>query len=197
MHHDLTLHGPGVTLVPLEREHASALLALVDDELWSGMTTPTPRTVDDATRWVTNAQADAGRLAFAVLGDDGEVRGSTSFHDVEHRVGRCEIGSTFYGRAWWGGRTNPACKLTMLTHAFETWGMHRVALRADARNTRSLAAIERIGAVHEGTLRGHRIAADGTRGDTVYYSILGDEWPAARAALAARLSAPPSLNSNF
>lgn len=191
MHHDLTLHGPGVTIVPLRLDHAPALLALVDDELWFGMTTPTPRTVEDAARWVADARDAPGRLAFAVMGDDGVVRGSTSFYDVDRRVGRCEIGNTFYGRAWWGGPTNPACKLALLTHAFTTWGMHRVALRADARNTRSLAAIERLGAVREGTLRGHRLAADGTRGDTVYFSILSEEWPPVRATLETRLGTPP------
>lgn len=188
MKHDLTLRGGGVTLVPLAREHAPDLLALVDDELWFGMTTPPPRTIDDAEQWVTDATAVPGRYSFAVLGDDG-VRGSTSFYDVDLRTGRCEIGNTFYGRAWWGGPTNPACKLMLLEHAFDVWGMHRVALRADARNARSLAAIARLGAVREGTLRGHRVAADGTRGDTVYFSILRDEWPVVRAALGARIPA--------
>ncbi len=59
---------------------------------------------------------------------------------------RCEIGHTFYGRQWWGGRTNPASKLLALTHAFEEWGMYRVALRGDTRNTRSVAAMRRLGA---------------------------------------------------
>ena len=187
MRHDLTLSEAGVTLVPLTTEHAPALLELVDDELWFGMTTPTPRTVDDVAAWVAAGLETPGRYAFAVTGPDG-VRGSTSFYDVDERRGCCEIGFTFYGRSWWGGTTNPAAKLALLTQAFETWGMHRVALRADARNTRSCRAIERLGAVHEGTLRSPRIAADGTRGDTAYYSVLREEWPAVRAQLRARLA---------
>lgn len=189
MQHDLTLSAADVRLVPLDLDHAPALLALVDDEMWFGMTTPTPRRVEDMADWVRLAHATPARYAFAVVGRAGEVRGSTSFYDVDREVGRCEIGHTFYGRAWWGGRTNPACKLALLGHAFEEWGMHRVALRGDARNTRSVAAMRRLGAVEEGVLRGHRVAADGSRGDTVYFSLLAPEWPVARARLEERLAA--------
>lgn len=189
MHHDLALSGYGVRLVPVAPTHAAGLLALVDDGLWAGMVTPTPRTVAEVLLGIASALADPGRYPFAVLDDaTGEVRGQTSFYDVVPAQERCEIGHTFYGRAWWGGSTNPACKYLMLGHAFEVWGMHRVALRADARNARSIAAIERLGGVREGTLRGHRVAADGSRGDTAYFSILAAEWPAARDGLLARLA---------
>lgn len=188
MRHTLTLAQDEVTLVPLAAEHAPALFDHVDDAAWFGWSVPTPRTVDDMLVVVETALETPERYAFAVLGPDDEVRGTTSFYDVERRVARCEIGWTFYGRPYWGGRTNPAAKLALLRHAFDTWGMHRVALRADARNTRSVGAITRLGAVPEGVLRGHRLAADGSRGDTAYFSILADEWPAARAGLEARLA---------
>lgn len=186
--HDLTLSAHGVHLVPLADDHAAELLTLIDDALWAGMSVPVPRTVEDMTALVRSAHSAPGRLAFTVLGDDGSVRGSTSFYDVDHGQRRCEVGWTYYGRAWWGGITNPACKLALLGHAFETWGMYRVALRADARNTRSVAAIRRLGAVPEGVLRSHRVAPDGSRGDTAYFSVLADEWPAVRRGLEERLA---------
>jgi RimJ/RimL family protein N-acetyltransferase len=55
------------------------------------------------------------------------------------------------------------------------------------RNERSQRAIERIGGVREGVLRHHMRLPDGHLRDTVYYSILADEWPAAKAALQLRL----------
>jgi RimJ/RimL family protein N-acetyltransferase len=189
MHHELVLTGFGVRLVPMAPEYAAGLLALIDDGLWAGMVTPPPRTVADMLMSVAAALADPGRYAFAVLDDaTGEVRGQTSFYDVVPAQERCEIGHTFYGRAWWGGPTNPACKYLMLGHAFEIRGMYRVAFRADARNARSIAAIERLGGVREGTLRGHRIAADGSRADTAYFSVLAPEWPTVRDGLLARLA---------
>ena len=186
----ITLEGFGVRLVPLAPEHAADLAALVDAELWAGMTVAVPDTAEAMSAYVAAAIATPGRAAFAVLGAEaGAVRGSTSLYEWVPAQERVELGSTFYARQFWGGLTNPACKFLLMRHAFEEAGINRLALRAYARNTRSIAAITRLGAVHEGVLREHRIALDGTRGDTVYFSILAREWPAVRAGLLARLAA--------
>jgi len=192
--HDLVLAGHGVRLEPLGPQHAAALFPLVDADLWFGMTSPAPASVADLEAWIDAGVATPGTMAFAVVGDDGTggegtVRGSTRFYDLARGPGRVEIGTTFYGRDWWGGTTNPACKLLLLRHAFEGWGLRRVALRADSRNARSCAAIQRLGAKPEGVLRKHRVAADGTVGDTAYFSIVDDEWPGVRDGLERRLAA--------
>jgi N-acetyltransferase len=188
--HDLTLSGPGVRLVPLGVEHAATLASFVDERVWRGMTTPTPRGEADMLVEVERALATPARYAFAVVDEASDrVVGSTSFYDVDRRMGRLEVGHTFYAPVVWGTHVNPACKLALLTHAFDAWDMHRVAFRADARNARSLAAVARLGAVEEGRLRGHRVAPDGSRGDSVYFSVLADEWPQVRARLLTRLSA--------
>lgn len=188
MLHDVTLEGHGVRLVPLDLPHAEALAAFVDARVWAGMSSALPDGVDGWRAEVEAAHATPGRLAFAALdAATGEVRGSTSFYDRDLRVPRVEIGHTYFAPRWWGTSNNPACKLLMLEHAFGAWGCARVALRADTRNTRSVAAITRLGAVPEGVLRNHRLAPDGSRGDTAYFSILPDEWPAVRAGLLARL----------
>ena len=75
----------------------------------------------------------------------------------------------------------------MLTHAFETWGCMRVELKTDALNQASRAAIARLGAKEEGTFRRHIITQAGRVRDTVYYSILDEEWPSIKARLEARL----------
>ncbi|WP_100349431.1 GNAT family N-acetyltransferase [Luteimicrobium subarcticum] len=199
MIHDTVLVGPDVRLEPLGPEHAADLLPLIDAAAWFGFTTPTPTSTAALAEWIDAAVATPGRLAFVVRStppgappdsSPGEVRGTTSFYDLDRALGRVEIGHTLYGRPWWGGRTNPATKLLLLTHAFDTWGLRRVALRADARNMRSLAAIARLGATREGVLRQHRVAADGTVGDTVYFSVLADEWPRVRDGLHRRLARP-------
>ena len=202
MQHDTTLEGFGVRLVPLTEDHAPALGALVDDGIWAGMSSPTPHGAVAMTGYVRDAVAAPGRLAFAVLGAasdaaDGSgaadaartVRGSTSLYEWVPSQGRVELGSTFYAREWWGGVTNPACKYLLLRHAFEELGVARVALRADARNARSIGAITRLGATPEGVLRSHRVAPDGSRQDTAYFSVLLDEWPGVRDGLLARLPA--------
>ncbi|KON74870.1 hypothetical protein M768_02730 [Cellulosimicrobium cellulans F16] len=195
--HDTTLEGFGVRLVPLDESHAPALGALVDDGIWAGMSSRVPAGTDAMSGYVRDAVAAPGRLAFAVVGagsgdaSDGAevVRGSTSLYEWVPSQGRVELGSTFYAREWWGGVTNPACKYLLLRHAFEDLGVARVALRADARNSRSIGAIRRLGAVPEGVLRSHRVAPDGSRQDTAYFSILLDEWPTVRDGLLGRLDA--------
>ncbi|WP_435738310.1 GNAT family protein [Cellulosimicrobium sp. PMB13] len=208
MQHDTRLDGFGLRLVPLAEEHAPALGALVDDGIWAGMSSPTPQGDEAMAAYVRDAVAAPGRLAFAVLGPDpapgpdltgpdggrlpddaGVVRGSTSLYEWVPAQGRVELGSTFYARPWWGGVTNPGCKYLLLRHAFDELGVARVALRADARNARSIGAITRLGAQPEGVLRSHRVAPDGSRQDTAYFSILVDEWPAVRDGLLRRLDA--------
>jgi RimJ/RimL family protein N-acetyltransferase len=85
---------------------------------------------------------------------------------------------------------NTEAKLLMLTHAFEVWHVQRLFLKTDVRNTRSRAAIERLGASFEGVLRRNMPSwADGGVRDTAYYSILPGEWPEVKAGLRARLGA--------
>jgi RimJ/RimL family protein N-acetyltransferase len=98
-----------------------------------------------------------------------------------------EIGSTFLDRAYWRTPANTESKYLFLRHCFERLGCVRVALKTDGRNVRSQEAIARLGATREGVLRRH-VQVRGYQRDTVYYSILDDEWPAVRARLEARLA---------
>lgn len=105
-----------------------------------------------------------------------EYSGSTSYLNISNDNARLEIGATWLCRGFHKTGLNKQQKLLMLTHAFETLGMKRVELKTDSRNIQSQRAMEKIGAVREGTLRSHTIMEDGYRRDTVYYSILIDEW---------------------
>jgi RimJ/RimL family protein N-acetyltransferase len=76
-----------------------------------------------------------------------------------------------------------ATSLLLLGHAFDTWRVHRLVLKADARNARSRAAIEKLGGHFEGILRAHLPAADGVARDTAMYSVVRDEWQSVRKRL--------------
>ena len=97
-----------------------------------------------------------------------------------------EIGATFLARPYWRTPANTESKLLFLAYCFDRLGCVRVALKTDGRNVRSQQAIERLGAVREGTLRRH-MNVRGFQRDTVYFSILDEEWPAVREQLEARL----------
>jgi RimJ/RimL family protein N-acetyltransferase len=71
----------------------------------------------------------------------------------------------------------------MFRHAFETWGLNRVELKTSALNYQSRTAILRLGAMQEGIFRRHMINPDGSFRDTVYYSVIAEEWPQVKARL--------------
>jgi N-acetyltransferase len=123
----------------------------------------------------------------ARLVSDGTVVGSSSIGDVDVEHERAHVGWTMWDRPWWGSAVNPEAKLLMLAHCFEDCGMGRVLIQTDILNEHSQAAIAKLGAQREGVLRRHVRRADGSWRDTVLFSILVDEWPAARARLEDRL----------
>jgi RimJ/RimL family protein N-acetyltransferase len=186
------LSGELVRLEPLSPNHIDQLWDVAQDaELWR-LTVSKVRTRDDLRRYVETALAEQARgvaLPFATIARAaGRAVGSTRFANIapEHR--RVEIGWTWLGRPWQRSGVNTEAKLLMLRHAFEAWQCVRVEFKTSTLNRQSRDAILRLGAVEEGILRRHTINQDGTIRDTVYYSILDDEWPAVRARLEARLA---------
>ena len=190
----VTLAGRAVRLEPLARDHHALLVAgACDPDLWR-VTADFAGTPEDLARWIEDAlraQGAGSALPFALVHPGtGEGMGSTRFMNVDERSARAEIGSTWVARPWQRTRVNTEAKYLLLRHAFDTLGLERVELKTDAVNARSRAAILRLGAVEEGTLRRHTRTWDGRMRDTVYYAILRDEWPAVRDRLERRLDAP-------
>ena len=112
-----------------------------------------------------------------------EYSGSTSYLNISNSNERLEIGATWLGTDFQGTGLNKEQKRLMLTYAFETIGMKRVELKTDGRNLQSQKALLKIGAKQEGILRSHTIMEDGFRRDTVYFSILSDEWQTVKKEL--------------
>ncbi|MEU2515443.1 GNAT family N-acetyltransferase [Streptomyces syringium] len=184
----VTLTGRHVRLVPLTMEHLDELFAAGggDEEVWRWQG-PTPHTREEFAAklgGLLEAAEQGEYIPFAVIHRaTGQAVGWTTFMDVDTEHERLEIGWTWYGRAFWRTAVNSETKLLLLTHAFEELGMGRVQLKTDHMNHRSQAAIARLGAQREGVLRHHRRRPDGTWRDTVYFSILSEEWPALKARL--------------
>ncbi len=186
------LEGARVRLEPLAEAHHAALCAvgLVED-LWRWSPKPL-LTPADMTAYIAFALAEqaAGRALPFVTVDrpSGRIVGSTRFGNIDKANRRVEIGWTWLAPELQRTGANTEAKYLMLRHAFETLGCLRVELKTDALNARSRAAIARIGAREEGTLRRHMLTASGRVRDTVYYSVVDEEWPAVKAELERRLS---------
>jgi RimJ/RimL family protein N-acetyltransferase len=197
MRHDIVLSGHGIRLVPLGPDHASGLIDFVDPGMWAFLPEPMPEDAGGLRALLQSRLEDPATIPFAVTdGRTGALLGTTSLRDYIPVQQRLEVGGTFFGRQFWGTHVNPASKHLLLGYAFDELGVHRVAFRCDARNTRSAAAIKRLGARFEGVLRGHRPAADGGRSDTAVFSVLAQEWPQIREDLRRRL-APFAVGADF
>ncbi len=187
----VVLEGAHVRLEPLSLDHLDALAEVaLDPALWE-WTASTVRTRADLDAYVRRALADAQAgtaLPFATVDvASRRVVGSTRYGNVVTQHRRAEIGWTFVARPWQRTAINTEAKLLMMAHAFDTLGMNRVEWKTDALNVGSRAAILRLGATEEGTLRRHMVVGDRVR-DTVYFSVTAREWPPVRDRLTARLA---------
>jgi RimJ/RimL family protein N-acetyltransferase len=173
-------------LIPLALEHGAALsVAASDGELWKLWYTsvPEPDGMETEIRRRLALHAAGSMLPFTVLDATGEPVGMTTYMNVDAANRRVEIGSTWYAQRVQRTGLNTEAKLLLLTYAFETLGCIAVEFRTHWFNRQSRVAIERLGAKLDGVLRCHSIAKNGTLRDTIVYSIVAAEWPAAKAHL--------------
>jgi RimJ/RimL family protein N-acetyltransferase len=190
----VTLRGRHVTLEPLAHAHLDAVrAAAADGELWNLWYTSVPAP-DMAPQWLANALAMRerdGALPFVVRDNaTGDVVGSTRYFNVDAANRRLEIGHTWYAKRMQRTAVNTECKLLLLTHAFETLRCVAVEFRTHWFNQASRAAILRLGAKQDGVLRNHQLLPDGSRRDTVVFSIVDGEWLAVKRHLQHLLSRP-------
>lgn len=187
------MQGRESRLEPLRSEHAPGLFAAADPELFR----VTPQAPPE---WsIAGFEADIrhvcslpGIVPFAIVDRaTGVVRGRTTYMDIRPADRGLEIGRTWITRSRHGTRVNPEIKLLMLRHAFDELGALRVQFTTGHLNLHSQAAIAKLGAVREGTMRRNRILPDGTVRDTVVFSIIAEEWPSVRARLVRRLGYEP------
>ena len=188
------LSGSVVRLDPIRHEHAELFWEVAKNNL------------DDIFRWIPYRMQtrDDFQLLVAKAFEEqergesvvfttveiasGRVIGSTRFMNIDRHNRRVEIGSTWIAPAWQRTAVNTEAKYLMLRHAFEVWGSFRVELKTDALNSQSRTAIARLGAVQEGIFRRHMITSTGRSRDTVYFSVIEEEWPAVRQNLRDRLA---------
>jgi RimJ/RimL family protein N-acetyltransferase len=176
----IALEGHGVRLEPMDLEHEAALqAATADGDLWLLHFTAVPEP-ENTRAYIETALAECAkgiRRPFIVRELGGNrIIGTTSYHDILPAARRVEIGYTFYAKSWQRTHVNTACKLLLMEHAFEKLDCTVVGWRTDILNTRSQAAIERLGAKKDGVIRRYQARRDGTVRDTVMYSVTAEEW---------------------
>jgi RimJ/RimL family protein N-acetyltransferase len=204
-----TLEGQVVRLEPLTEAHVGALTSAAAEDRANYQWAYTPDGPEEMKNYVASALrhvAAGDQVAFATVrlpGDGGQaarVVGATRFchiaywdwppgathqrHDIPDAV---DIGYTWLAGSAQRSRVNTEAKLLMMEHAFEVWDVHAVCLQTDVRNTRSRAAIERIGGKLDGIMRSDRPGSDDTVRTSARFSIVAAEWPDVKDRLRARL----------
>ncbi len=184
----VTLTGRFVRIEPLSEEHVPGLTAIgLEEDIWRYMPYGQMRDEEDIRRWVRHMlalRAAGTDMPFAVIDlASGCAAGCTRYLEIRPAHRGLEIGGTWYGAGYRRTRVNTESKYLLMEHAFEQLKCIRVQIKTDSRNERSQRAIERLGAVREGTLRNHMVLPDGHVRHSIYYSILDTEWPAVKARL--------------
>lgn len=187
-HESVTLEGRFLTLRPLTLEHAPLMLEHFDSEMVQYMShAPREKSLEAMQIYIRYLLSTKDRVNWAIFDkQSGKMAGRTGYVRVNPEYRSVET-TTWIFPPFQGGYANLESKYLLLKHAFETLGAIRVQFRADARNTRSCKAVEKLGATFEGILRKDQIYPNGTVRDTAVYSIVDDEWAKAKAALETKL----------
>lgn len=185
------LDGERVRLEPLNMSHLEALCEVgLDPALWEKAVAPL-QSEKDMRKYIHTAlewHVQGTALPFVIIDKPSSVIvGSTRFANIDQPNRRVEIGWTWVGRAWQRTYVNTEAKFLLLRHAFEELRCVRVEFKTDSLNSQSRAALIRIGAKEEGTLRNHMIVHDGRYRHSVYFSIIESEWPESKRRLSALL----------
>ncbi len=166
--------------------HAQLTEVGLDPEIWR-LTIVMIRTAEEMRSYMDSAlalQRDGTSLPFVTIErSSGRVVGSTRFGNYDAANRRIEIGWTWLARRWQRTVINTEAKYLMLTYAFEKLRCVRVELKTDVLNAPSRKAMLRIGAKEEGILRKHTLMWTGRYRDSIYYSILDEEWSEVKGQL--------------
>jgi RimJ/RimL family protein N-acetyltransferase len=199
------LEGRYVALEPvLPAAHTEALWTAGHDgnveapATWTYMPYGPFRDAREMGAWLEEIASSEDPLFLVVVGMDHGPVGMASFLNADAEMRRIELGHIWYGPRAQRTEANTEAAYLMLRESFERLGNRRVEWKCDALNERSRAAALRLGFTFEGVFR-HHMVVKGRNRDTAWFSMLEEEWPAAREAferwLAARADERPPLAS--
>lgn len=183
---NLILENEKVLLIPFENERNLELKAIIfDDTIWKYMGMYVRNDLDFENYIQNTLQQKANGICYPFLIIDkatNQVAGSTRYGYLNAASQKCEIGWTWYGKAFQGTGLNKACKFALLDFGFENIQFKRIQFSADLENTKSQRAIEKLGALKEGVFRNNYIDSQGNSKDDVYYSIISEQWAQTKQA---------------
>lgn len=184
---NIVLENQKALLKPLSQEHLEELFLVSQNEkIWEYSTNNlmTKKALEEFISLALEERQKGSSYPFVIYDKEKKATtGSTRYGNISWKDKRVEIGWTWLGLEFQRTGLNRACKEMLLKYAFETLEMERVEFKTDVLNQQARQALLRIGAREEGVLRSHTVMHDGRRRDTIYYSILKNEWPGIRTSI--------------
>ncbi len=151
----------------------------LEEKLWIYSTIKV-KTEDDFKDYFNQALVlsdQTSQQAFVVYDiNQNDFVGMTRLYAFDSKNKSAKLGFTWYALNSQGNGINTHVKYLMFTYAFEKLGLERIELNADLRNKRSIAAMQKMGAIQEGILRKNLFLPDGFKRDTIIFSVLKDDW---------------------
>lgn len=177
---EIILENEKVLLVPFENERNIELKEIIfDDEIWKfmGMYVRNDQDFENYIQSTLKQKTDGICYPFLIIDKaTNKVAGSTRYGYLNHASQKCEIGWTWYGKAFQGTGLNQACKFELLNFGFKQIQFRRIQFSADFENIRSQKAIKKLGAIKEGFFRNNYVDSEGKSKTDVYFSIISEEW---------------------
>lgn len=175
-----SLETPRVVLRLLDRNDFHDLSAIAkDSSIWNYFTKDLSDDLE-LRQWIEDALNERNqgkRMPFTIIDKDTKkISGSTSLGNISFYDKRVEIGWSWLGTESIGTGVNRHAKFALLSFAFEAMKFERVEVKTDNHNERAKRALLKIGMKPEGILRSHMQMHSNRRRDSIYYSILKDEW---------------------
>lgn len=183
--------GQRVTLEPLTRRHAPELFeaAQFAEDSFTYLGFGPWHSLADVEVTLATKCSDPLSCFWAVRPvTTGRVSGFLSLMNIEPLNAAIELGNIWFGPELRRTRAATEAMFLLLGHAADDLGYRRLVWKCNALNEPSKRAALRLGFSYEGTLRAHMVVK-GHQRDTAMFSILGEEWPARRTALAIWLDA--------
>lgn len=186
------LHGPRLTLKRVQAEDLIPLAnSLISTSTWFSITRKidTPEIFQSYFDKILEKFKKGEALPLVAV-FEGNYVGMSVFQYPSENFTKVEIGFSWISDKWQRTFVNSEMKFLMLDYAFGPMNVKRVEFSVHPDNTKSNAAMLRVGAKFEGTLRKWRflpglIPDDGNRN---IYSIIDDEWPQLKQKLQLSMS---------
>lgn len=184
---ELILETPLVLLRPLAENDLKEFHDLAqDEEMWQYFSLNLADELQ-LKAWMNAAFHDKQmntRRPFTIIDKrTGKIAGSSSMGNISLYDLRLEIGWSWLGKEYRGSGINRHAKFAMMHYAFEVLHFERVEFKTDVKNERAKKGLRNVGGVEEGVLRSHMKMWNDRRRDSIFFSVLKEEWPKLRQTI--------------